>query len=135
MNFSDSMCGLAADISNLASVTGGFGWDRDPSALVTNPADLGAKPIAKNEWLRAMQVAVDLCRAHPHLGRPTPGADAGGFVWLTWERDCERFSLAMRNGSYTWEQSTMLGMAKHTSARLEDVSEALRATLPRRLAA
>jgi hypothetical protein len=129
MNFSESMCGLAADMVNLSRATGSFGWDRGPDELFSDPKNLGAKPIPKNEWLRAMETAVSLCRANPKAGKPTPGADPEGFIWLTWERGSNRFSLAVKKGVYAWERRDSFGAASHSSQRIEDVSEALRASM------
>lgn len=132
MNFSESMCGLAADIANLASVTGGFGWDRGPDSLFADPKDLGAKPIPKNDWLRAMDVAVMLGRANAYLPRPTPGADPEGFVWLTWSLAGRKFALELRKDAFVWSREDELGnVRRHTSSRLEDVGEALRTAIPR----
>lgn len=127
MNFSESMCSLAADIANLAKVTGGFGWDRGEDALFANPSDLGAKPIPKNEWLEAMRVAIDLTRAAPHAGKPTPGADPEGFVWLTWEKSGTRFALGITKGGYKWERRDGLGIRSEVSPTIADAAAAMRA--------
>lgn len=118
---------LAIEMGKLAEVTGCVGWDKDPDEIISNPTDLGAKPIPRNVWLRAFLVANPLAKLLPSLDAPIPGADPDGFVWLTWERGSLRFALEVRANKYVWTRTNEMGPARFESARLEDVAEALRA--------
>jgi hypothetical protein len=136
MSLSDMMLSLGRDIDELASATGGYAWDRDDTETHhIDPKDLGAKPIPRAEWNRALVVAILVAQQFPHLDRPTPGADPAGFVWLTWRRGSDRFALQCHatGPRYAWEQATSSSRRTFTSQRLEDVFEGLRAVFPRAL--
>lgn len=129
-NLDGSIMGLATDILALSRATGGFGWDRDPNEFVADPTDLGAKPIAKNEWLKALEVGIALTKSSPGLNRPVPGADPDGFVWLTWERGDNRFALALKKAGMEFERRDAFGVCKASLPSLRDAAEALRAAIP-----
>lgn len=123
---------LHNDIRELASATGALGWDRDPEELLSNPSDLGAKPIPINEWMRALLVAAQLTESSPQVALPVPGADPEGFVWLTWMHGHNRgIALELRKGKYRWTQRS--GETKRTieSDSLNDVAESMRAVFLR----
>jgi hypothetical protein len=129
---SQKLVGLMKDIRELASVTGALGWDKGAEDLVSDPTDLGAKPIPMNEWLKAFFVAKEICEQNPGLDVPAPGADPEGFVWLTWTQGGSRgLALELRKGKYKWTQRDGDGKRTIESDSLNDVAESARTVFVR----
>jgi hypothetical protein len=121
------MVAVAADMRTLASATASIGWDRDPSELIADPTDLGAKPIPKDAWQRAFVVALAMSKIANIA--PVPGADPEGFVWLTWTRGSRGLALELRPGKYKWTQRDGAGKRTVESDSLDDVGQALRSVI------
>ncbi|HEY2516964.1 MAG TPA: hypothetical protein VGI39_39100 [Polyangiaceae bacterium] len=101
--FEEKLKLLAADIRRFMygddpnfkiCITAQVGWNKTGEELSRDPTDVGAKPIAKDDWQDAFKVAMKVAWAAPWMPRPTPGADPEGFVWFTYELgDTRRLAL------------------------------------------
>ncbi len=122
MNVSQKIAALVKDVDQLASVTGALGWDRSGEELIVNPSDLGAKPIPRDQWARAVVVAGMIAEKLPYLDPPVPGADPEGFVWLTWTQGDKRgLALEIRRNQYKWTQRSSESKRTIVSDSLDDV--------------
>jgi hypothetical protein len=109
VSFNEDMRDLAAEIGELSKATRANGWDRTAEEVVANPHSVG-RGVPPEAWQRALKVALKAGMTISGLPRPIPGADPGGFAWITWqvgrplENDhAERYvSVAVREDSLEW---------------------------------
>lgn len=140
-HFSEEVMSLAGDMRTLMQVTTSLGWDRD-EGVAANTVDLGAKPIGFREWRDGLTIARKLMLANPKAGRPTPGADPAGFIWLAWTwGELREFALQIHAGKFVWTLKDDMGKRTYEKTfykpfprtvedALTEVSEALRAVMP-----
>jgi len=114
---------LHEKMSTLSAVCSQKDWDEGT-----------AKPIGQAQWTRALVIVTILQRELPHLPEPEPGADAEGFIWMTWDDGHSKVALELRDSlvgdAYQWTV-TRDGIDKRWSANtLRDLVTSLRATWP-----
>lgn len=118
---------LACDFHALALKTRCGDWDKDGDEGEMDVAKM-AKPIPPARWGKAFSLARDIDDSVSGLPRPEPGADPAGFVWLTWEREKNRFSLGLKSSGFTWEQHTSEAHRIGEATTLGDAFDVLKAT-------
>lgn len=121
-DFDQQMRTLAEEIGTLSKCTRVVGWDRTPEEVVADPHSIG-RAVPPEAWQRAMKVALKAGVHVAGLPKPTPGADPGGYAWLTWQAGrelesdhAERYvSVAVREGELEWKMRD--GEGKRTVKR------------------
>jgi hypothetical protein len=136
------MMDLATEVLQHSAGTACFGWDKSGDQLLLDPTNVGARPITKADWLRALKVACDVFVVRRDLGVPECGADATGAVdgkggaCLVWRDGSDKaFVLWLRpNNGFAWDRLDARGLAQGTSPDLRDAIQALESTFVRKSA-
>lgn len=91
-----------------------------------------AKPIGMRNWNEALVSAVFVDENVHGLPVPTPGADPGGFVWLTWATESRRFALSLTTSlvdkKYRWTRTVYGIESSYEADSWRDVIESMRST-------
>ena len=128
----------------LVHATSALGWDRgdqpdDEDFAKLDPNDMGAKPIKFDDWLKAFLITSAIAKALPQLDRPTPGADANGFIWMTYRQLPDRiFALEIHKdgdsseAKYIWTQRIGTNDPhKFSSDSIDDIVHAMQSVFRR----